>query len=585
MKKTKIVCTLGPATDNKEILKDLIKNGLNVARFNFSHGTHEEQKNRMDMTKEVSKELGVHIGIMLDTKGPEVRTGDFEEGFVRLNEGDHYILTSREIIGNQTEGHIQYKNLGKDLEVGDIILVDDGLISLKVEETINDDDVKCIVLNSGEIKNKKGVNIPNVKLNLPSLTDKDKKDLLFGIKNDIDFIAASFIRKKEDVIELRKFLEDNGSKDISIISKIENREGVNNIDEILKVSDGIMVARGDLGVEIDAEEVPLVQKDIINKCNQVGQPVITATQMLDSMQRNPRPTRAEVSDVATAIFEGSDSIMLSGETAAGKYPVEAVKTMSNIAIKIEKSLDYEEIFKNKSDISDNTITNAISVATCQTTLALEASAIVTATASGYTAREVSKFRPKVPIIAATHSDKVMRKMSLVWGASPIKIDKVDSTDDVIDMAVCEALEKGLIKNGDLVVVTAGVPVGIAGSTNLIKVHVVSELLFKGVGAGKKTIYGKAVLGKDKSDFEDKFNKGDIMITNMTDKDLVPFMEEASAVITTEGGLTSHAFIAGMNIGIEVVVGFEDAFDKLEDGEFLTVNGKRGVIYKGEARVL
>ena len=585
MKKTKIVCTLGPATDNKEILKDLIKNGLNVARFNFSHGTHEEQKNRMDMTKEVSKELGVHIGIMLDTKGPEVRTGDFEEGFVRLNEGDHYILTSREIIGNQTEGHIQYKNLGKDLEVGDIILVDDGLISLKVEETINDDDVKCIVLNSGEIKNKKGVNIPNVKLNLPSLTDKDKKDLLFGIKNDIDFIAASFIRKKEDVIELRKFLEDNGSKDISIISKIENREGVNNIDEILKVSDGIMVARGDLGVEIDAEEVPLVQKDIINKCNQVGQPVITATQMLDSMQRNPRPTRAEVSDVATAIFEGSDSIMLSGETAAGKYPVEAVKTMSNIAIKIEKSLDYEEIFKNKSDISDNTITNAISVATCQTTLALEASAIVTATASGYTAREVSKFRPKVPIIAATHSDKVMRKMSLVWGASPIKIDKVDSTDDVIDMAVCEALEKGLIKNGDLVVVTAGVPVGIAGSTNLIKVHVVSELLFKGVGAGKKTIYGKAVLGKDKSDFEDKFNKGDIMITNMTDKDLVPFMEEASAVITTEGGLTSHAFIAGMNIGIEVVVGFEDAFDKLKDGEFLTVNGKRGVIYKGEARVL
>jgi len=585
MKKTKIVCTLGPATDNKDILKELIRNGLNVARFNFSHGTHEEQKNRMNLMKEAASEMGVHTGIMLDTKGPEVRTGDFEDGIVTLKEGDHYILTSRKIIGNQEEGHIQYENLGKDLEIGDIVLIDVGLISLEVIEVLNDEDIKCTVLNSGEIKNKKGVNIPNVKLNLPSLTDKDKKDLLFGIENNIDFIAASFIRKKEDVIEMRKFLEDNGSRDIGIISKIENREGVNNIEEILKVSDGIMVARGDLGVEIDAEEVPLVQKDIINKCNQVGQPVITATQMLDSMIRNPRPTRAEVSDVATAIFEGSDAIMLSGETAAGKYPVDAVKTMANIAKKIENSLNYEEIFKTKSDISDNTITNAISVATCQTTLALEASAILTATASGYTAREVSKFRPKVPIIAATHSDKVMRKMSLVWGAIPIRIDKVDSTDDVIDIAVCEALEKGLINNGDLVVVTAGVPVGIAGSTNLIKVHVVSELLYKGVGAGKKTIYGKAVLGNSKEDFENKFNKGDIIITNTTDRDLVPFMEEASAVITTEGGLTSHAFIAGMNIGIEVVVGFESVFSKIEDGEFLTVNGKRGVVYRGEARVL
>ena len=585
MKKTKIVCTLGPATDNKDILKELIRNGLNVARFNFSHGTHEEQKNRMNLMKEAASEMGVHTGIMLDTKGPEVRTGDFEDGIVTLKEGDHYILTSRKIIGNQEEGHIQYENLGKDLEIGDIILIDDGLISLEVIEVLNDEDIKCTVLNSGEIKNKKGVNIPNVKLNLPSLTDKDKKDLLFGIENNIDFIAASFIRKKEDVIEMRKFLEDNGSRDIGIISKIENREGVNNIEEILKVSDGIMVARGDLGVEIDAEEVPLVQKDIINKCNKVGEPVITATQMLDSMIRNPRPTRAEVSDVATAIFEGSDAIMLSGETAAGKYPVDAVKTMANIAKKIENSLNYEEIFKTKSDISDNTITNAISVATCQTTLALEASAILTATASGYTAREVSKFRPKVPIIAATHSDKVMRKMSLVWGAIPIRIDKVDSTDDVIDIAVCEALEKGLINNGDLVVVTAGVPVGIAGSTNLIKVHVVSELLYKGVGAGKKTIYGKAVLGNSKEDFENKFNKGDIIITNTTDRDLVPFMEEASAVITTEGGLTSHAFIAGMNIGIEVVVGFESVFSKIEDGEFLTVNGKRGVVYRGEARVL
>jgi pyruvate kinase len=585
MRKTKIVCTLGPATDDKEILRKLIKAGLNVARFNFSHGTHEEQKKRMDMVKEISKEMGVHIGLMLDTKGPEIRTGDFENGIVKLDEDDEYILTSREILGNQKEGHIQYKNLGKDLDVGDEILIDDGLISLRVIEVISKDDVKCKVLNSGEIKNKKGVNIPNVKLNLPSLTEKDKKDLIFGIKNNVDFVAASFIRKKEDVLEIRKFLEDNGCDEIGIISKIENREGVENIDDILRVSNGIMVARGDLGVEIKAEEVPLVQKDIINKCNKVGEPVITATQMLDSMIRNPRPTRAEVSDVATAIFEGSDAIMLSGETAAGKYPVEAVETMVNIACRIENSLDYEEIFRAKSDISDNTITNAISVATCRTTLSLEASAIITATSSGYTAREVSKFRPKVPIIAATHSDKVMRRMSLVWGAYPIKIDKVKSTDEVIDYSVSEALEKGYLNNGDLVVVTAGVPVGIAGSTNLIKVHVVSELLFKGVGAGKKTIYGKAVLGKTAEEIDKKFNEGDIIITNMTEKDMVPFMEKASAVITTEGGLTSHAFIAGMNLGLEVVVGFDKAFEEIEDGEFLTVNGRRGVIYRGEARVL
>ncbi|MDW7667849.1 MAG: pyruvate kinase [Bacillota bacterium] len=585
MRKTKIVCTLGPATDDREILKKLMKAGLNVARFNFSHGTHEEQKKRMDLAKEVSKELGLHIGFMLDTKGPEIRTGDFENGIVKLQQGDEYILTSREITGNQKEGHIQYDHLGKDLSIGNHILIDDGLISMEVEEIINDDDVRCRVLNSGEIKNKKGVNIPNVKLNLPSLTQKDKKDLLFGIKNDVDFVAASFIRKKEDVLEIREFLEDNGCKEIGIISKIENREGVDNIDDILRVSNGIMVARGDLGVEIDAEEVPLVQKDIINKCNKVGEPVITATQMLDSMIRNPRPTRAEVSDVATAIFEGSDAIMLSGETAAGKYPVEAVETMVNIACKIEDSLDYEEIFRAKSDISDNTITNAISVATCRTTLSLDASAVITATSSGYTAREVAKFRPKVPIIAATHSDKVMRKMSLVWGAYPIKIGKVNATDELIDLSVNEALEKGYIKNGDLVVVTAGVPVGIAGSTNLIKVHVVSQLLFKGVGAGKQTIYGKAVLGKTADEIDSKFNEGDIIVTTMTEKDMIPYMEKASAVITTEGGLTSHAFIAGMNLGLEVVVGFENAFKELEDGEFLTINGRRGVIYRGEARVL
>ncbi len=585
MRKTKIVCTLGPACESEAILTQMIEEGMNVARLNFSHGTHDEHLARINQVKKLRSELKMPIGIMLDTKGPEIRTGDFENGFIEVEKGQEILVTARDVIGNNNTIKVNYRNIALDLKEDDIILIDDGLIELTINRVVNETDLLCVVNNGGIIKNKKGVNVPDVKLNLPSLTDQDVKDIIFGIKHDIDFIAASFMRKADDVIDIRKLLEANNAESIQIISKIENRQGVDNIDEIIKVSDGIMVARGDLGVEIPAEEVPLAQKMMIEKCNYAGKPVITATQMLDSMMRNPRPTRAEVSDVATAIFDGTDAIMLSGETAAGKYPVESVRTMAEIAVKIESSLNYDEIFRTKFQCADNTITNAISMATCRTALSLNASAIITATASGYTAISVSKFRPKAPVIAATHSEQVMRKLSLTWGVFPVKTEKMKTTDEVIEQSVQKALAEDYIDNGDLVVVTAGVPVGVAGSTNLIKVHVVSELLYKKVGVGKETVVGKARVGSRYDDLSERFNDGDILVVPVTDRELVPLMEKASAVITEEGGLTSHAFIVCMNLGVEVVVGADNATTTINDGEVLTVNGSRGVVYRGEARVL
>ena len=585
MRKTKIVCTIGPASQSEEIFKDIVLNGLNVARLNFSHGIHEEHKERIDTIKKVRSELNKTIAIMLDTKGPEIRTRDFENGQIDLTTGQEFVLTSRDVLGNKKISGVTYEKFSEDVNVGDTVLIDDGLISLKVTEKINDTDLKCIVNNGGTIKNKKGVNVPNVKINLPALTDRDVSDIKFGIEQGIDLIAASFIRKADDVISIRRILEENSADHIMIISKIENREGVQNIDEIIEVSDGIMVARGDLGVEIPAEEVPLVQKELIKKCNDAGKPVITATQMLDSMIRNPRPTRAEVSDVATAIFEGTDAIMLSGETAAGSYPVESVKTMNNIAIMIEHSLDYKEMLKNKYEAMTNSITDSISLATCKTCLDLKATAIITATSTGNTAASVSKFRPVAPIIAATENEYVMRRMCLYWGVYPIMIGKTKSTDEIIDVSVAKALECGYIENGDLIIVTAGVPVGVSGSTNLLKVHIVSELLYKKVGVGKETIIAKAIIARNAEELKEKFEDGDIIVMRSTDKDVVDYMEKASAIITEEGGLTSHAFIVGLNLGKEVIVGAEKCMQIIEDGEILTVNGKLGVVYRGQAKVL
>lgn len=586
MKKTKIVCTIGPASESEEVLKQLMLNGLNVARLNFSHGTHEEHKKRIDTIKKLREELDLPIAIMLDTKGPEIRIKTFKSGEVTLQTGDIFTLTTRDVEGDETIVSVSYEGLPKDVSKGTRILIDDGLVELEVIEIVNGTDIRCTVLNGGTIKDRKGVNVPNVPINLPAVTEKDIEDIKFGIENDVDFIAASFIRKAEDVLQIRKILEENGGEDIEIISKIENQQGVDNIDEIIEASDGIMVARGDLGVEIEAEKIPILQKQIIKKCNLAGKPVITATQMLDSMMRNPRPTRAEVTDVANAILDGTDAVMLSGETASGKYPVESVKTMYNIALNTESSSQYLETLQSKRTLDNHiSTTNAISRATCTTAEDLKASAIITATSSGYTSKAVSKFRPQSPIIAATTSEKVMRKLALIWGVYPVLSKKSENTDEVIDMSIHSAMMKGYVKEGDLIVITAGIPVGVSGTTNLIKVHTIGKVLLKGIGVGKKSAIGTVCIGSNLEELKDKFKKGQILVCEYTDKDIVEFMEKASAIIVEQGGLTSHAAIVGLNLGKPTIVGAEGATKLLKDGDIVTVDAVTGLVYEGEAKVL
>ncbi|NLY77614.1 MAG: pyruvate kinase [Tissierellia bacterium] len=586
MRKTKIVATIGPASERDDILKELMLNGLNVARLNFSHGTHEEHRKRINTIKRLRDELDLPIAIMLDTKGPEIRIKHFKDGEITLESEDIFTLTTRDILGDQSIVSVTYEGLAKDVTKGSRILIDDGLVELEVLEIIDGTDIKCVVLNGGTIKDRKGVNVPNIAINLPAVTEKDIEDIKFGIENDVDFIAASFIRKADDVIEIRKVLEENGGQHIEIISKIENQQGVDNIDEIIQASDGIMVARGDLGVEIEAEKIPILQKQIIKKCNLAGKPVITATQMLDSMMRNPRPTRAEVTDVANAILDGSDAVMLSGETASGKYPIEAVKTMHNIAINTESSSQYMETLQSKRTLDNHiSTTNAISRATCTTAEDLKASAIITATSSGYTSKAVSKFRPQSPIIAATTSERVMRKLALVWGVYPVLSAKSESTDEIIDVSIHSAMLKGYVKEGDLIVITAGIPVGVSGSTNLIKVHTVGKVLLKGTGIGKKSASGTVCVGSNVEKLRDKFKEGQILVCEYTDKDIVEFMEKASAIIVEQGGLTSHAAIVGLNLGKPTIVGAENATSLLKDGDIVTVDAVTGLVYEGEAKVL
>ena len=463
IKKKKIVCTLGPVSENEETLRELIKNGLNVCRLNFSHGSHEEHKGRMDLVKKLREELNMPTAILLDTKGPEIRTGKFDAPEVLLEEGQTFTITMKDVMGNKEMCTVSYKGLANDVKTGDTILIDDGLVGLTVKE-VNGDDIVCEVQNSGIVKNHKGVNVPGVKVNLPAITEKDRSDIEFGIEQGIDFIAASFVRKVSDVLAIREILEENNATHIKIISKIENQEGVDNLDEIIEVSDGIMVARGDLGVEIPTEEIPVVQKLMIKKCNEAGKPVITATQMLDSMIRNPRPTRAEVTDVANAIYDGTDAIMLSGETAAGKYPVEAVKTMATIAKRAEETMRNRRTKINKS----KNVTDAISYATCTTAMDLDARAILSSTASGHTARMVSKFRPDCPIIATTSDESVRRQLSLTWGVIPVMRNKSANTDQVIVNSIEAAKTAEYVNENDIVVITAGG----SETTNLIKVETV-----------------------------------------------------------------------------------------------------------------
>ena len=471
MRKTKIVCTIGPVTDGEDMLRALMKNGMNVARLNFSHETHEQHGKRIDLLKRIRDELDLSVGIMLDTKGPEIRLGTFIDGKVELKSGDQFILTADEIEGTKEKAFITYKDLPKDVSVRDSILIDDGLIALKVE-AVNDNEIVCRVINGGVVSNRKSLNVPGVRLNIPYVRQNDREDLIFGIQKGVDFIAASFVRNASDVLEIKSILEKNGGKHIQIIAKIENQDGVTNIDEIIKVSDGIMVARGDMGVEIAFEELPQIQKELILKCYSAGKKVITATQMLDSMINNPRPTRAEVTDVANAVYDGTSAIMLSGETAIGKHPIKSLTTMSLIAEKAEKDINYIDKFNKLKPAAVQSVTNAISHATCMTAHDLGVSAIITVTKSGHTARMISSFRPAFPIISCAIDKAICYQLSLSWGVIPVMSQVKKSTDKLFEHALEQALKTGLVKHGDLVTITAGLPLGISGTTNILKVSVV-----------------------------------------------------------------------------------------------------------------
>ena len=585
MRKTKIVCTIGPASESEEMLEKLMNAGMNVARLNFSHGSHEEHKARIDTIRKVAKRLNKTIGLLLDTKGPEIRTHNMKDGLIVLEKGKEVIVSMNEVEGTPEKFSVTYENLINDVNIGSYILLDDGLVELQVKE-INKDkgEVKCDILNTGELKNKKGVNLPGVKVNLPGITDKDADDIRFGIEENVDFIAASFVRRPSDVLDIRQILEEEKAE-ITIFPKIENQEGIDNIEEILEVSDGLMVARGDMGVEIPPESVPMVQKDLIRKCNKLGKPVITATQMLDSMQRNPRATRAEASDVANAIYDGTDAVMLSGETAAGQYPEEAVKTMRNIAVSAEAAQDYKKLLSDRTKLVETSLVNAIGVSVAHTALNLNVKAIVAATESGSTARTISKYRPHSDIIAVTPSEKTARQCAIVWGVNPVVKEGRKTTDALLNNAVATAVETGRVSNGDLIIITAGVPTGEKGTTNMMKIHLVGDEIAKGQGVGRGSVVGHAIVADSASDLEGKDLSDKVIITNSVDETLVPYVEKAIGLITEENGITSPSAIIGLEKGIPTVVGVEQATKEIKNDMLVTLDASQGKVFEGYANVL
>ena len=575
-KKTKIVCTLGPATDKGDVLRQLMLEGMDVARFNFSHGTHEEQKGRLDKLIALRKELNIPVAALLDTKGPEIRLRNLEGGKAELKAGDTLVLTTEEMLGNAQKVAISYKDLYKDVHVGSTILIDDGLIEMRVT-AIQDTDIVCVVENGGMISDKKGVNVPNVELSMPYISKVDYDDIVFGIENGFDFIAASFVRTADDVLQIRKILEEHNCTTINIISKIENKQGVDNIDDIIKVSDGIMVARGDMGVEIPFEEVPVIQKMIIEKVYMAGKQVITATQMLDSMIKNPRPTRAEATDVANAVYDGTSAIMLSGETAAGDYPVEALQTMVKIASRTEQDINYMSRLKKRSILTNPDITNAIAHATCTTAMDLNASAIITVSNSGRTARMVSKYRPACPIIGCSVNKDVCRKMSLSWGVTPLLVELKHNSDELFDHAVDKAEEMGLIKQGEIVVLTAGVPLGISGTTNMIKVHVAGHILMQGKGLNDKVDSGNMCVVNSAEELKEKFKVGDIIVAKDTCNEMMEQIRLSSGLILEKNSINCHGAIAGLSLDLPVLIGAENATQILKSGAFVTLDGKKGIV--------
>lgn len=581
MRKTKIVCTLGPATNDVEIMKQLIQNGMDAARINFSHGTYETHAETIAKLKQAREELNAPIPLILDTKGPEIRVKTFKEDKVRLEEDATFTLTTRDVEGDVNIVSVTYADLPKDVHRGSRILIDDGLIELKVED-ITETDVVCKVINGGVVKSRKGVNLPGVEVNLPSLMEKDIEDLKFGVENGFDIVAASFIRSAEDVLKIRRVLEENGGGQMHIISKIENQQGVENIDKILEASDGIMVARGDLGVEIPPEEVPLVQKILIAKANRIGKPVITATQMLESMVHSPRPTRAEANDVANAIFDGSDAIMLSGETAAGAYPLEAVATMARIARKAEGAVDYATKLANTTEPARVNITNAISMAACATAAELKTAAITTVTKSGFTARMISRYRPACPLIASTSDETVWRQMNLIWGCKPMLYTGELPRGGVFDTALEIAVKSGLLKNGDTVVSALGMPLGFSGATNTLRVDIVGDVLCKGKGVGTKRATGTARVITARDGVERTFHQGDILVTTATDSSFMPYIRKAAAIVVgpLDQNVNSHAEVAGMALDIPVIVCNAKVVDFIPAHSLITVDAEKGFVYKG-----
>ena len=585
MRKTKIICTLGPSTDDPKILEAMMDSGMDVARFNFSHGTHAEHKVRLELLKRLRKEKNLPVAALLDTKGPEIRLKTFAEGKVTLETGQKFTLTAREVTGTKDICSVSYKNLAQDVHPGSQIMLDDGLISMKVLER-TETDITCLVQNGGPIKDRKGVNVPGVHLSMPYMSAQDREDLLFGIQEGFDFVAASFCRSAQDVMEIRRLLDEHHS-DMRIIAKLENQEGVNNVDEILAVADGVMIARGDMGVEIDFTEIPVIQKDIIAYTLGYGKHVITATQMLDSMITNPRPTRAEITDVANAVYDGTSAIMLSGEPAAGAYPVDALKTMSAIAERTEQEgfhLRSRTMDSNPGKIS---VSDAPAHAACLTARDVNAAAIVTVSESGTTARLLSKYRPQQPIIACVMREQVQRQLSLSWGITPLMMPLAHSTDELIEMSTSLAKENGYLHNGELAVVTAGVPVGVSGTTNMIKIHMVGNCLATGVGVGPENAEvsnatGKACVCRTLEEVRAKFKPGMVLVVPSTSNEMLSYVRDAAALVVEEPGLNSHAAIVGNSLLKPTIVGAVGATAHIRDGLMVAVDCAHGSVQRLQA---
>ena len=585
MRKTKIICTLGPSTDKDGVLRELVANGMNVARFNFSHGSYEEHKGRLDMLKAIRAELGKPVAALLDTKGPEIRLKEFKNGVEMLEAGQTFTLTTREVEGTKEICSITYKDLPQDVHEGGTIMLDDGLIKLRITN-VTDTDITCEVLNSGKIKNKKGVNVPGVHLSMPYLSQRDRDDIIFGVQQGFDFIAASFVRTAQDVYDIRNLLNEYDSN-IRIIAKIENREGVNNIDSILAAADAVMVARGDLGVEIDFTELPGIQKSVIDRSFSFGKPIVTATQMLDSMMVNPRPTRAEISDVANAIYDGTSAIMLSGETAAGAYPVEALKTMSAIAERTENEVHYRDNRLVDAGNGQISVSDATAHAACLTAKDVNASAIVTVSESGNTARLLSKYRPAQPIIACVMNEQVQRQLAISWGITPLMMALAHSTDELIEMSTSLAKENGYLHDGELAVVTAGVPVGVSGTTNMIKIHMIGNCLATGVGIGPEgsalaNATGKACVCHNLDELRAKFKPGMVLVVSSTSNEMLSYVRDAAAIVVEEPGLNSHAAIAGKALLKPTIVGAAGATSHIRDGLMVAVDCAHGSVQRLQA---